>query len=121
MKANELFVTDFTNVDTHIEKAQSIIQSPEFKKMVDNILDSPDLINLLNSFSAQYGMKFGDYTKISSQSDKIKRLEKTVKTSFNKLSNEEKKGLDYNSWRKKVGLTTDDIRKMVAANETIHV
>ena len=52
MKANELFITDFTNIDTNITKAENIIQSTGFRKMVDNILDSTDLINLLDSFSA---------------------------------------------------------------------
>jgi len=49
MKANELFVSDFTNIDINAVKAKSIVDSQPFERFVTKLLESPDLVATLDS------------------------------------------------------------------------
>lgn len=121
MKANELFVTDFTNIYDTDTKAENVVTSEAFKKMVNVLLNSPDLLNILESLRSQYNMEAGSYEEIKENSKNIERIERSVEQSFNNLTKEEKRNLNYDQWRKQVGLTRNDIRKMIAANNTVSV
>ena len=122
MKANELFVSDMSNKDLIPEtKAKQIITSPNFKKIVDVLLDSPNLITMLNSLVDQYHMNHGEIEKISKKNIAITNIEKSLEAAYNKLSEEERNKINYDSWRKQINMTKDDIRKMVSAVNTIKV
>jgi len=50
MKANEMFVTDLSNIEMLREdKGKKIIESEAFKKIVDNLLNFPNLNKILDS------------------------------------------------------------------------
>lgn len=120
MKANELFVSDFTNIDINVVKAESIVNSQPFEKFVTKLLESPDLVATLDSLISQYHMADGNMEDIKKNAESIKKIEKALYASWNNLSKEEKKK-DFDSWRKDIGMTTDDIRKMIASINTIKV
>jgi len=63
----------------------------------------------------------GSIKEIELQAHKIERIEKALKTSFDSLKEEEKKSQSFDEWRKKNGMTKEDIAKMISANETISV
>lgn len=120
MKANELFVSDFTNIDINAVKAKSIVNSQPFERFVTKLLESPDLVATLDSLISQYHMADGDIEDIKKNAESIKKIEKTLYASWHNLSKEEQKK-DFDSWRKDIGMTTDDIRKMIASINTIRV
>jgi len=65
-------------------------------------------------------MADGDIEDIKKNAESIKKIEKALYASWYNLSKEEQKK-DFDSWRKDIGMTTDDIRKMIASINTIRV
>jgi hypothetical protein len=83
MKANELFVSDLSNIDITPEiKAQNIVTSPNFKKIVDNLLNSPNLLTALKSIINQYHMNAGNFEEISKNSTAVTNMEKAVEKAY---------------------------------------
>ena len=122
MKANEILVSNLklpSTQGTITETAESVIGGLEFEKFTNTLLNSPNLIETLNSIIAQYGMTYGDTRKLNDVTKKIERIKNALKKDWEKLKKEKKINTSFDTWLKTIGMDEDNIKQLIANAQTI--
>ena len=121
MKANEMLVSAIrfpTSKENIMENSMSVIESLEFKNFANTLLKSPTLSNTLESMASQYNISTKQKKKINKINEKIERYKQVLRSTYDKLSKEEKKDMSFDKWMQEMGLSYTKIKEMIIAAES---
>lgn len=121
-KAYELLIIEYgkfvsNNEDKRKENSKAIAYSKELENFVNNLLDTPNLGEALSSIASQHGIKNDKIDQLTKNARAIEELKNKLKLSYN--NSIEKNTMDFDTWRKKNGMSDDELDKIVRAINTV--
>lgn len=117
-KAYELLIIEYGRFVSNDEKtrqanSKQIAYSKELENFVNDLLNTPNLGEALNSIASQHGIKNEKLEQLNKNSHSINELKNKLRLSWQK--SQEHLTTDFDTWRNKRGMSDNELNQIVKA------